>query len=36
MTRRGFDQMPPLATSVVDSDAVAVIAEWIRGVAACP
>jgi hypothetical protein len=30
ITRRGTDQMPPLASTEVDRDAVNLIADWIR------
>jgi uncharacterized repeat protein (TIGR03806 family) len=36
VSRRGLDRMPPLATVTPDDAASAVIAEWIRGLAACP
>ncbi len=31
ITRRGTDQMPPLASTEVDREAVKLIADWIRG-----
>jgi hypothetical protein len=30
VSRRGLGQMPPLATSAVDSEAVALLREWIE------
>ncbi|MBA2321202.1 MAG: PQQ-dependent sugar dehydrogenase, partial [Deltaproteobacteria bacterium] len=34
--RRGLDQMPPLGTNEVDTEAVDVISDWIDGLVACP
>jgi uncharacterized repeat protein (TIGR03806 family) len=36
VARRGPEQMPPLASAVVDPLGEAVIAEWIRGLSSCP
>lgn len=36
MNQRGFDQMPPLATSIVDEPGVALIREWISALKSCP
>lgn len=36
MNRRDFDQMPPLATSIVDEPGVALIREWITSLETCP
>lgn len=36
MGRRGEDQMPPLASTVVDAEGVAVIEDWIASLQACP
>jgi uncharacterized repeat protein (TIGR03806 family) len=35
MNRRGFPQMPPLATFVVDKAAVAVVGAWITSLTSC-
>jgi uncharacterized repeat protein (TIGR03806 family) len=36
MSRRGANQMPPLATSIVDSAASAVLRSWIQSLDGCP
>ena len=36
MNRRDFDQMPPLATSIIDEPGVALIREWITSLENCP
>jgi uncharacterized repeat protein (TIGR03806 family) len=36
VSRRGPDQMPPLATHLVDEEAVDLLSEWITGLAGCP
>jgi mono/diheme cytochrome c family protein len=36
MTRRDANQMPPLATYLVDTDAANVVASWIQSLAGCP
>lgn len=35
MNRRGADQMPPLASNLVDAAGVALISEWISSLASC-
>jgi hypothetical protein len=35
MSRRDANQMPPLASSVVDTAGVALVREWIAGLDAC-
>ena len=36
MHRRDVNQMPPIATQIVDEAGVAVIDEWITGLTSCP
>lgn len=36
MSTRDLDQMPPIATSVVDDTGLSVVREWIASVRACP
>lgn len=36
MSRRGVDQMPPLATERTDDAAIAVISDWIESLSSCP
>ncbi len=35
INHRGSEQMPPLATSIVDSDGVALVRAWIDGLSGC-
>jgi mono/diheme cytochrome c family protein len=36
MNTRGANQMPPFASSLVDSDGAALIGGWIESLASCP
>ncbi len=36
MSRRDFEQMPPLATSIVDTEGVDVVRQWIASLDRCP
>ena len=36
MQRTNADRMPPLGTSVVDTQGVGVVTQWVQGLGACP
>lgn len=36
MNTRGTNQMPPFASSIVDTDGAALVASWIQSLSACP
>jgi hypothetical protein len=35
MNRRGANQMPPLASAIVDANGVTLVQQWINGLASC-